>query len=298
MSIVDHWHFNGFAIRLVLRGAGLRFQPSCAACFCLAAPSCSGQPRPPPLAAAATAAAGCQFAGCAVWARAGLIEVILSLRSRHQAAVCAPSGPGVSGGPVGTVGGSLGSLAGPAPDCMGRQFLDAETERVGLDWLGAALAPPLPAHPRALLPPPILSAACRWSPAAMPIQRVSRPLVLLAAAAPCWPIRWAWGKNPSTALDRRPGDWPACADCRIAVSAPGGLHAHWRQEAIALGLQLEFDQLGPDFPAALPPAGTVFLLRWMRRTMPEILAAARTQALLRLGASPPSARHLVLPGRR
>jgi SNF2 family DNA or RNA helicase len=74
-----------------------------------------------------------------------------------------------------------------------------------------------------------------------------------------------------------------CAGCRIAVIAPAGLHAHWRQEAAALGLQLELLSWA-RLPQDLPPAGTVLIADEAHYA--QNLTAARTQAFLRLARHP------------
>jgi len=74
-----------------------------------------------------------------------------------------------------------------------------------------------------------------------------------------------------------------CADCRIVVIAPSGLHSHWRQEAAALQLQLQllsWAALPPD----LPPAGTVLIADEAHYA--QNLASRRTRAFLRLSRHP------------
>ncbi|MFO7629880.1 MAG: DEAD/DEAH box helicase [Prochlorococcaceae cyanobacterium] len=73
------------------------------------------------------------------------------------------------------------------------------------------------------------------------------------------------------------------ADCRIVVLAPVGLHQHWRQEALALGLQLELHSWA-RLPAALPAAGCVVIAD--EAHFAQNLAARRSQAFLRLARHP------------
>ena len=73
------------------------------------------------------------------------------------------------------------------------------------------------------------------------------------------------------------------ASCRIAVVAPAGLHAHWRQESMAFGLDLELISWG-RLPVSLPPAGTVLIVD--EAHFAQNLSAARTQSLLRLARHP------------
>lgn len=73
------------------------------------------------------------------------------------------------------------------------------------------------------------------------------------------------------------------ADCRLVVVAPAGLHRHWRQEALALGLALELHSWA-RLPMELPPAGCVLLAD--EAHFAQNLAAKRTQAFLRLTRHP------------
>ncbi len=70
---------------------------------------------------------------------------------------------------------------------------------------------------------------------------------------------------------------------RIAVVAPAGLHAHWRQEAAALELAIELFSWA-RLPAELPPAGTVLIAD--EAHFAQNLGAARTRAFLRLARHP------------
>jgi SNF2 family DNA or RNA helicase len=73
------------------------------------------------------------------------------------------------------------------------------------------------------------------------------------------------------------------ADCRVVVLAPVGLHHHWRQEALSLGLHLELHSWA-CLPAGLPPAGCVVIADEAHYA--QNLAAHRTQAFLRLARHP------------
>jgi SNF2 family DNA or RNA helicase len=73
------------------------------------------------------------------------------------------------------------------------------------------------------------------------------------------------------------------AGCRIAVVAPAGLHTHWRQEGMALGLELELISWA-RLPKDLPPAGTVLIVDEAHYA--QNLRTVRTQALLRLARHP------------
>ncbi|MEB3166481.1 MAG: DEAD/DEAH box helicase [Cyanobacteriota bacterium] len=74
-----------------------------------------------------------------------------------------------------------------------------------------------------------------------------------------------------------------CADCRVLVVAPSGLHGHWRQESLALGLRLELHSWA-RLPPELPEAGTVLIAD--EAHFAQSLAAARTRAFLRLARHP------------
>ena len=73
------------------------------------------------------------------------------------------------------------------------------------------------------------------------------------------------------------------AGCQIAVIAPAGLHAHWRQEAAALELQIHLLSWA-RLPRDLPEAGTVLIADEAHYA--QNLGAARSQALLRLARHP------------
>ncbi|MFY8149421.1 MAG: SNF2-related protein, partial [Prochlorococcaceae cyanobacterium] len=74
-----------------------------------------------------------------------------------------------------------------------------------------------------------------------------------------------------------------CADCRLVVLAPAGLHRHWQQEALAVGVQLELHSWA-RIPVALPEAGTVLIAD--EAHFAQSMAAARTRAFLRLARHP------------
>jgi len=73
------------------------------------------------------------------------------------------------------------------------------------------------------------------------------------------------------------------ADCRVVVIAPVGLHQHWRQEAMSLGLRLELHSWA-RLPPALPEAGTVLLAD--EAHFAQNREARRTQAFLKLARHP------------
>ena len=74
-----------------------------------------------------------------------------------------------------------------------------------------------------------------------------------------------------------------CADCRVVVLAPAGLHGHWRREAASLELNLELHSWA-RLPRGLPEAGSVLIADEAHYA--QNLSAARTQAFLRLARHP------------
>ncbi|MCT4364832.1 MULTISPECIES: DEAD/DEAH box helicase [Synechococcaceae] len=161
---------------------------------------------------------------------------------------------------------------------LGRQFrIDAELSE-WMDWLEQPL-PPLPAH-RELVAAADLERCLPDGRRLYAHQRLAvRWLLARRGALLAHPM--GLGKTLTALAAARA--MARLADCRIAVIAPGGLHAHWRQEAIALGLQLELISWG-RLPRCLPPAGTVLLVDEAHYA--QNLGAARTQALLRLARHP------------
>lgn len=73
------------------------------------------------------------------------------------------------------------------------------------------------------------------------------------------------------------------ADCRLVVLAPAGLHRHWRAEAASLALSPQLCSWA-RIPAELPEAGCVLIVD--EAHFAQTMAAARTQALLRLARHP------------
>jgi len=70
---------------------------------------------------------------------------------------------------------------------------------------------------------------------------------------------------------------------RILVVAPVGLHAHWLQEANALGLSIELKSWAL-LPKNLPDSGTLLLVD--EAHFAQSLKSQRTQSLLRLARHP------------
>lgn len=74
-----------------------------------------------------------------------------------------------------------------------------------------------------------------------------------------------------------------CAQVRIVVVAPAGLHHHWRQESASLGLRLELHSWA-RLPPDLPEAGSLLIADEAHYA--QSLSARRTQAFLRLARHP------------
>ena len=74
-----------------------------------------------------------------------------------------------------------------------------------------------------------------------------------------------------------------CAEVRVLVVAPVGLHPHWRREADAVGLSLQLVSWA-RLPDALPAAGTLLVVDEAHYA--QSIKAQRTAALLRLARHP------------
>ncbi|MFM8525121.1 MAG: SNF2-related protein [Cyanobacteriota bacterium] len=147
-----------------------------------------------------------------------------------------------------------------------------------LAWLAQPL-PPLPTH-RALV-------ASAEADAALPdgrrLLRHQRLAVrwLLARRGAVLADAMGLGKTLTALVAARA--MVRAADCRVVVVAPVGLHDHWLQESLALGLRIELHSWA-RLPADLPGAGTVVLVDEAHYA--QNLRAARTEALLRLARHP------------
>ncbi|EDY37813.1 SWI/SNF family helicase_2 [Cyanobium sp. PCC 7001] len=159
----------------------------------------------------------------------------------------------------------------------GRFPLEPELER-WLSWLAQPL-PPLPPHRE------LVRAAAADQPLAD-----GRTLFAHQRAAVRWLLArrgavladaMGLGKTLSSLVAARA--MVRCADCRILVVAPAGLHDHWRAEGLALGLQLELHSWA-RLPPELPPAGTVLIVDEAHYA--QNARTARSQGLLRLARHP------------
>ncbi|WP_255088606.1 MULTISPECIES: DEAD/DEAH box helicase [unclassified Synechococcus] len=159
----------------------------------------------------------------------------------------------------------------------GRFSVDPELAQ-WMTWLEQPL-PPLPPH-RALVAAAQLEQLLPDGRQLFPHQRLAARW-LLARRGGLLAHAMGLGKTLTALVAARA--MVRLAACRVAVVAPAGLHAHWRQEAMALGLELELVSWG-RLPRGLPPAGTVLIVDEAHYA--QNLSAARTQALLRLARHP------------
>ncbi|MCT0199146.1 DEAD/DEAH box helicase [Synechococcus sp. CS-1325] len=159
----------------------------------------------------------------------------------------------------------------------GRFRIDPELAE-WMAWLEQPL-PPLPPH-RALVAAAQLEQPLSDGRRLFPHQRLAARW-LLARRGGLLAHAMGLGKTLSALAAARA--MVRLAACRIAVVAPAGLHAHWRQESMALGLELELISWG-RLPTSLPPAGTVLIVDEAHYA--QNLSAVRTQSLLRLARHP------------
>ncbi|MFM2157820.1 MAG: hypothetical protein RLZZ124_294 [Cyanobacteriota bacterium] len=161
---------------------------------------------------------------------------------------------------------------------FGSRFAQTADLRQWLDWLAQPL-PPLPPHRELVevagLDRPLADgrrlfahqrAAARW---------------LLARRGAVLADAMGLGKTLTALAAARA--MARAADCCIVVIAPAGLHAHWRQEAAALEVSINLLSWA-RLPLELPRAGTVLIVDEAHYA--QNIAAARTQALLRLARHP------------
>ena len=161
---------------------------------------------------------------------------------------------------------------------FGRRFaIDPELEQ-WLAWLAQPL-PPLPPH-RQLVAAADGDAVLADGRSLLRHQRLAVRW-LLARRGAVLADAMGLGKTLTALMAARA--MVRAADCRVLVIAPVGLHAHWRQESLALGLRIDLHSWA-RLPSDLPEAGTVVLVD--EAHYGQTLRAARTEALLRLARHP------------
>jgi len=145
-------------------------------------------------------------------------------------------------------------------------------------WLGQPL-PPLPLH-RALV---TAAAAHQPLPDGRQLFAHQRAAVrwLLARRGAVLADAMGLGKTLTALVAARA--LVRCAEVRIVVVAPAGLHRHWRQEGASLGLRLELHSWA-RLPDGLPEAGSLLIAD--EAHFAQSLSARRTQAFLRLARHP------------
>ena len=123
-----------------------------------------------------------------------------------------------------------------------------------LDWYNQPL-PPLPPH-RDLVAAADLKTVLRDGRRPLPHQR-SGARWLLARRGAVLADEMGLGKTLTALLAARA--MTRCAELRLMVVAPVGLHAHWRREADGVDLQPALVSWA-RLPAELPPAGTLLVV--------------------------------------
>ena len=161
---------------------------------------------------------------------------------------------------------------------FGDRFAQSDDLRQWLRWLEQPL-PPLPPH-RELVAAATLERPLGDGRLLFAHQRAAARWLLARRGAV---LADAMGLGKTLTALAAARAMVRAADCRIVVIAPAGLHAHWRQEAAALELQIELLSWA-RLPSELPPAGTVLIADEAHYA--QSLTAARTQGLLRLSRHP------------
>lgn len=161
---------------------------------------------------------------------------------------------------------------------FGARFAIDPTLEQWLVWLAQPL-PPLPPH-RRLVAAADVDAALADGRRLLRHQRLAVRW-LLARRGAVLADAMGLGKTLTALVAARA--MVRAADCQVLVVAPVGLHSHWRQEALSLGLQISLASWA-RLPAELPEAGTVVLVDEAHYAQNQ--RAARTEGLLRLARHP------------
>jgi len=161
---------------------------------------------------------------------------------------------------------------------LGRRFPVTSALQQWLDWCQQPL-PPLPPH-RTLVAAADLDEVLQDGRRPLRHQR-SGVRWLLARRGAVLADEMGLGKTLTALLAARA--LMRCAELRLLVVAPVGLHPHWRRESEALGVELELASWA-RLPDTLPPAGTLLVVDEAHYA--QSLQAQRTAALLRLARHP------------
>ena len=161
---------------------------------------------------------------------------------------------------------------------LGRRFPVTSSLQQWLDWCQQPL-PPLPPH-RTLVAAADLDEVLQDGRRPLRHQR-SGVRWLLARRGAVLADEMGLGKTLTALLAARA--LMRCAELRLLVVAPVGLHPHWRRESEILGVELELASWA-RLPDTLPPAGTLLVVDEAHYA--QSLQAQRTAALLRLARHP------------
>lgn len=161
---------------------------------------------------------------------------------------------------------------------LGSRFAITDALMQWLHWSRLPL-PPLPPH-RELVRAASLTDALADGRLPLSHQR-SGARWLLARRGAVLADEMGLGKTLTALLAAR--SMVRCADVRVMVIAPVGLHPHWSREASALDLPIELVSWA-RLPQELPRAGTVLVVDEAHYA--QTLKAQRTNALLRLARHP------------
>ena len=161
---------------------------------------------------------------------------------------------------------------------FGSRFPVQEDLAKWLHWFDHPL-PPLPSH-RDLVRHADLAQALSDGRSPLPHQRFGARW-LLARRGAVLADEMGLGKTLTTLLAARA--MRRCAEVRVMVVAPVGLHSHWHFEAAALDLSISVHSWA-RLPKELPPAGTLLVVD--EAHFAQSMLARRTQGLLRLARHP------------
>ena len=166
----------------------------------------------------------------------------------------------------------------PLQSLLGKRFPVTDSLAQWLRWSHQPL-PPLPPH-RSLIQAADLQQTLADGRRPLAHQR-SGARWLLARRGAVLADEMGLGKTLTALLAARA--MVRCAELRVMVVAPVGLHGHWQREADAVGLTIDLVSWA-RLPDELPEAGTLLLVDEAHYA--QTLQARRTAALLRLARHP------------